>query len=485
MDTPCGVEFTQATIVTGTAMGLFYSLFNGLGRISWGTISDKLGRKNSIALMSLIQGVMMILFHFGNQNVGVGLYSGGHCLSGGGGSRTSAPWCDLRKGAGCSRIPSVPILLPYSRLLSMPASRASRYLDILALTGLFSFAAFTLAPDVGAQALEPRAPVERTEVGGRFHLQFNTSSADGVPSSAFLVRRARIWVATRVNEWIDGAVQVDVAGLRASARYAFVRFSLSPAARLSFGQFKRAFDNFELTSSSEILVIERDGFIRGAFDCAGLHDLCSYSAFSERLFFSSLDVGALLQGEVADGKFGYLMSVTNGTGPNAFEENGAKSFSGRVEWLPSSKLTVGANAGFHDYINGVTEQDAYASAAALDVEVGDFGGGFHLQAGLMAGQNWRNLRDDGTESSFVAWQGIATYRIPLLGDGKFRAVEPVGRVSWGDPDRGAGADGGMLITPGLVLHLDGKNKMSANVDIWHPQSGGTVWGFKAQTYLYF
>ena len=58
------MERAQATVVTGTAMGLFYALFNGLGRIVWGTVSDKLGRKHSIALMSLIQGVMMIVFYF-------------------------------------------------------------------------------------------------------------------------------------------------------------------------------------------------------------------------------------------------------------------------------------------------------------------------------------------------------------------------------------------------------------------------------------
>lgn len=62
--TASGMDAAEATVVTGTAMGLFYALFNGLGRIVWGAASDKLGRKNSIALMSLIQGVMMILFYF-------------------------------------------------------------------------------------------------------------------------------------------------------------------------------------------------------------------------------------------------------------------------------------------------------------------------------------------------------------------------------------------------------------------------------------
>lgn len=364
----------------------------------------------------------------------------------------------------------------------MPASRPSRSAVAVALTVLL------LAIDstsLVAQAVEPRAPVEHTELGGRFHLQMNTSSADGEIGSEFLVRRARVWAAARVNEWIDGAVQVDVAGGAASARYAFLRFSLSPAARISFGQFKRAFDNFELTSSADVLVVERDGDVRGAFDCAGVGGVCTYSRFSEKLFFSSLDVGVLLQGETDDGTLGYLISATNGTGPNAREENNAKSFSGRVEWAAAPSVKIGANAGVHDYINGVTGEDAYAPATALDLEVGDFEAGFHLQAGVMTGQNWLNLQADGEESRFLSWQGIATYRIPLEGEHRIRAVEPVGRVSWGDPDRAVGSDGGLLFTPGLVVHFDGKNKMGANVDIWHPQTGGTVWGIKAQTYLYF
>jgi len=59
-----GMEAEKAAAVTNTAMGLFYALLNGLGRIVWGTVSDKLGRRNSIALMSLLQGAMMILFYF-------------------------------------------------------------------------------------------------------------------------------------------------------------------------------------------------------------------------------------------------------------------------------------------------------------------------------------------------------------------------------------------------------------------------------------
>ena len=54
----------DATIIAGTAMGLFYALMNGLGRIIWGSISDRLGRRPSIILMSALQGATMIAFYF-------------------------------------------------------------------------------------------------------------------------------------------------------------------------------------------------------------------------------------------------------------------------------------------------------------------------------------------------------------------------------------------------------------------------------------
>jgi OFA family oxalate/formate antiporter-like MFS transporter len=67
-----GIELTKANVMTGTAMGLFYALFNGLGRIIWGTVSEKTGRKNAIVLMSAIQGVMMIVFYFiGGKEIGL------------------------------------------------------------------------------------------------------------------------------------------------------------------------------------------------------------------------------------------------------------------------------------------------------------------------------------------------------------------------------------------------------------------------------
>ncbi|HEV56774.1 MAG TPA: MFS transporter [Phycisphaerales bacterium] len=70
-----GIDKVRADLIAGTAMGLFYALLNGIGRIAWGAISDKTGRKNAIILMSAAQGIMMIVFYFigGSE---IGLYIG-------------------------------------------------------------------------------------------------------------------------------------------------------------------------------------------------------------------------------------------------------------------------------------------------------------------------------------------------------------------------------------------------------------------------
>ena len=57
-----GIE--NAVAVTGTAMA-WYAIFNGLGRIIWGMISDRLGRRLSIILMSALQGVIMLSLYHG------------------------------------------------------------------------------------------------------------------------------------------------------------------------------------------------------------------------------------------------------------------------------------------------------------------------------------------------------------------------------------------------------------------------------------
>ncbi|MCB2219960.1 MAG: OFA family MFS transporter [Bacteroidetes bacterium] len=59
-----GFTEIEASAISGTAMAVFFSLANGLGRILWGILSDKLGRKTSIITMTAIQGIVVILFTY-------------------------------------------------------------------------------------------------------------------------------------------------------------------------------------------------------------------------------------------------------------------------------------------------------------------------------------------------------------------------------------------------------------------------------------
>ncbi len=64
-----GLTAEAASLAAGTAMAVFYSLANGIGRIVWGMVADKIGYKLSLVIMCAVQGVVMLLFYLlgGNQ----------------------------------------------------------------------------------------------------------------------------------------------------------------------------------------------------------------------------------------------------------------------------------------------------------------------------------------------------------------------------------------------------------------------------------
>jgi OFA family oxalate/formate antiporter-like MFS transporter len=57
-----GYDAAAANVISGTAMAVFFSVANGLGRIIWGTLSDKLGRRPSLFLMTTTQGLALLGF---------------------------------------------------------------------------------------------------------------------------------------------------------------------------------------------------------------------------------------------------------------------------------------------------------------------------------------------------------------------------------------------------------------------------------------
>jgi Phosphate-selective porin O and P len=337
---------------------------------------------------------------------------------------------------------------------------------------------------VGLEAqVELRSRAARLTITGRVHTQWNHTSVNSEISSTFFVRRARLTAEIKINDFISGKVQPEYGEGAVSLRDAYVDLTFDPAFRWRIGQFKRPFDRFELVSSTQILVIERAGGVRGVPDCAGVGNVCSFSRFTEKLNFSDRDIGFEFLGNV--GKFMWSASVTNGRGPNnRVDENGTKSYSGRLEYRGDG-LTIGGNFGVHDYTNDSTGTDKYAPAFGVDVDWGQYEQpGVHLKAGFVYGDNWKNLTT-ADPSKFMTTQAIAAYMFGVKDNPFLYGIEPVFRVSYGDPDTDTAGDDGWLWTPGIAAYFSGRNKLALNFDIWSPATGGTQWSTKAQVYLHF
>jgi OFA family oxalate/formate antiporter-like MFS transporter len=57
-----GIDEVTASAYAGTAMAVFFSLANGVGRLVWGTLSDAIGRKRSVVLMVGSQALFLFAF---------------------------------------------------------------------------------------------------------------------------------------------------------------------------------------------------------------------------------------------------------------------------------------------------------------------------------------------------------------------------------------------------------------------------------------
>ena len=331
--------------------------------------------------------------------------------------------------------------------------------------------------------IEITARSAQIRFGGRLHSQFATSSAEGGKATDFFTRRARFTLDVSVSDLLDARVQPDFGGGELDLKDAYFRLNLDRGFRFSVGQFKRAFDIFELNSSTDIIVVERTGRIDGVGGCSGPGGICALSRFTEKLAYSDRDIGFKADGSIGE-RVSYMATLTNGTGTSGADENSGKSVAGRLSVRLADGVSISANVSRHDFVREGGTADA-ATAFGADLEIGGFRDGTHLQVGLVGGGNWR-LEPSSADGvpRFLTGQAILSRYIPLKG-GRFAGVEPVARVSWGDPDRDVSDDGGLLLTPGVFLYVAGKNRIGANLDIYNAPSMSTEYSFKLQTYLYY
>lgn len=321
---------------------------------------------------------------------------------------------------------------------------------------------------------------------GRVQTQFNTTSADDPVGSEFLIRRARITAVIKINDLISGRIQPDYGAGKISLKDAYFKLAFSPYANVTIGQFKRAFDLFELTSSTQTLVIEREGSIRGVNTCSGIGGVCSFSRFTEKLGYSDRDIGVRVDGALGNSSLEYQIAITNGAGANKPETNSNKAWSARLEYGARDDLTVAANVSYHDYANEVDPSRVYGRAYGLDVEWGSYGAlGWHIKGGVITGDNWKALSEDGTPRIFRSAQAMITHKFGVTSTEQLSAIEPLLRLSWADPDTGIERDREVFATTGVVFHFVGRNKIAANLELWDPAVGDPEWSLKIQSYIHF
>ncbi|MCA9737968.1 MAG: hypothetical protein KC645_10130 [Gemmatimonadetes bacterium] len=329
-------------------------------------------------------------------------------------------------------------------------------------------------------------------IGGRLHTELITSSVPEGDEADFFLRRARIEVDARLGDRIDARIMPEYSGTT-HLEDAWVRYTLSPRLRVLVGQFKRSFDLFELESSTELPIVERDGRIPGLDLCPGVGRLCTWSRLTEQLQFAARDVGVHVDGRIGE-RVSWEAAMTNGEGLNARDINGAKSWSGRVAVNAGRGWTVGVSGAAHDF--RVDDDDRYADALSIDARFGRYRGGPLLLAAVSWGDNWK-LADPagGAGPRFGTAQVMAAYHI-ALGDehALLSGIEPTARISVADADRGNPEDGGALWTPGLMLYLRnsgcggstcGRNRVAVNMDVYHPGGGDTEVSFKLMSFVYF
>lgn len=335
------------------------------------------------------------------------------------------------------------------------------------------------APALHAQhAVEARGA--SFTVGGRLHVQSAWSSPDEAAPADVFVRRARLNLDIDVTDFFDARLNPEFAGGTAELQDAWVRLSFATSFEFSMGQFHRAHEGFELTSSTELGVIERDGRVSGVEDCVGVGGVCTPGRLVNRLGYAGRDVGFRVEGDLGSA-LSYGATLTNGAGVNRADENDAKSASLRVSWAATEGIELSGFLGVHDHpgLDDPTDTD-YGSAGGMDVVVGAFRDGLRLQAAAVQGDNWRA----GPSVGFRSLHALASLYRPLRGD-RLAAWEPVLRVGWADPDLDSASDAAWILTPGLMLYVSGRNRFGVNIDYYAPDTGESSWSVKAQSYLYF
>jgi len=349
----------------------------------------------------------------------------------------------------------------------------------------YSVVVAVLAAAIGAEGQTVTAGPLELDLRGRVQMQMNTTSVDatGVPATIFRTRRVRFGTDLEYGGWVTGVVEADFGGSGAALTDGYVDLAFSDLVAVRGGQFKKPFGLIELTSSTKTLTIERSVLIRGLDDALGTA-VGEEQWLLEEGGYLGRDIGFMAHGGL--GPLAYSVGVFNGAGANTAEDDGSKAYAARLTFDAMPELTVG----FGHSRQPTGQPDAagdelVAGAWEFDAEWGSYRGtGLHVMAEGMYGDD-PALISAGEAPTMMGGEVVVAWFVPR--NGRFEGIEPVVRVSWGDPDADTDADEGLLVTPGLTVYLSGRNRIMLNGDFYMPAADGadSQYSVVAQMQIYF
>lgn len=352
-------------------------------------------------------------------------------------------------------------------------------------TVLLALAALSLASGVGGQVSAGEGVT--LDFTGRAQVQFSTTSLDGdelppgvdVPATAFETRRIRLGADLAVSDWLTAKVEGDFAGAGARLTDGWVDLALDDALAITAGQFKKPFGLFELTSSTQTITIERAVRLRGLTPY-----LASLPGEPQTLLnagqYLGRDIGVMAHGVL--GPVAYAAGVFNGEGSNSAEVSDSKALAARLG-VDVGGVAVAGSVSRQPMAPGAGGEVA-GTAWELDAEYGGFRvPGLRLMAEVMTGDAPPTPAAE--VPTMLGAQAAASWFVPRRG--RVDGLEPLLRVSWGDPDRDATDDEGLLVTPGLNAYFTGRNRVMLNADVYVPSQPGleTQYGLRAQLQFHF
>ncbi len=359
---------------------------------------------------------------------------------------------------------------------------------LLSLLGAASAAAQTTYPSV--------------RVTGRLQSQFyyfgnEDYTASTGSKSNFFIRRARIEARVAMNEYIIAYIQPSFEGGRAAAsssctstldtlantvttrctngnggirlRDAWIDVRLSKpeaptAFTVRFGQEKRPFSRYELTSSSNLPSMER-GAGRGLLavqsnDIFGSAGLLSHDVGVSGRVERKLDATGRMVSLVA--------GIYNGRGESLNDNNNAKSFGIRASADVWSKLSVGGAYFSRDQIIGA--DSAFRNKGyGVDAQWSKVGEpGLFVLAEVLSGEQANAAR-----TKMLGIQGVAAYNIRTSSPTSWLyAIEPSLRVDVADPNTDTDDDGATLITGSVAFYMSSRALLRVGVESQSFQASG-------------